>query len=166
MYFIFYNSIPAPVVCKKPQLSEYEMIREKNIAEQRLLFLQHMKSLSSAAVARPPQDKRPRKQRSMDTMGRKRPRKEYRWLYLLCMSLDFNINKILDAGSPGFIILILYLIAPGPKQDNLKKKHHKLLGKSTQMMMKKKWFILQRKEEVIHQDGFLIQMKTSWCLKM
>ena len=54
------------------------------------------------------------------------------------MSLDFNINKILDAGSPGFIILILYLIAPGPKQDNLKKKHHKLLGKSTQMMMKKK----------------------------
>jgi len=67
----------APVVCKKPQLSEYEMIREKNIAEQRLLFLQHMKSLSSAAVARPPQDKRPRKQRSMDTMGRKRPRKEY-----------------------------------------------------------------------------------------
>ena len=64
--------IPAPVVSKKPQLSEYEMIREKNIAEQRLLFLQHMKSLSSAAVARPPQDKRPRKPRSMDTMGRKR----------------------------------------------------------------------------------------------
>ena len=31
-----------------------------------------MKSLSSAAVARPPQDKRPRKPRSMDTMGRKR----------------------------------------------------------------------------------------------
>ena len=49
------------MVSKKPQLSEYEMIREKNIAEQKLLFLQHMKSLSSAAVARPPQDKRPRK---------------------------------------------------------------------------------------------------------
>ena len=49
------------------------------------------------------------------------------------MSLDFNINKILDAGFPGFIILILYLIAPGPRLGNLKKKHHKLLalGKST-----------------------------------
>ena len=45
----------------------------------------------------------------------------------------FSINRILDAESLGFIILILYLIAPGPRLGNLKKKHHKLLalGKST-----------------------------------
>ena len=142
------------MVHMKLQLSEYDMIWEKT-SEQRLLFLDLHKTKGQ-------ENQGP----WIDNMERKRPRKEYRWLYLLCMSLDSNINKTLDAGSPGFIILILYLIAPGPKQDNLKKKHHKLLGKSTQMMMKKKWFILQRKEEVIHQDGFLIQMKTSWCLKM
>ena len=61
------------------KLSEYEMIRDKTLLNSDyILFLQHMKSLSSAAVARPPQDKRPRKPRSMDTMGRKRLRKEYR----------------------------------------------------------------------------------------
>ena len=47
------------------KLSEYEMIRDKTLLNSDyILFLQHMKSLSSAAVSRLPQEKRPRKPRS------------------------------------------------------------------------------------------------------
>ena len=45
------------------KLSEYEMIREKTLLNSDyILFLQHMKSLSSAAVSRLPQDNKKKDQ--------------------------------------------------------------------------------------------------------